>query len=300
MRNYWLGGTDNFEADRQAGQAIQAVRPGIADHARENKQFLTRAVTYLAAHGIRQFLDVGAGLPTSPARDGEAAPLWRATHEAARAVVPDATVAYLDHDPVAVEHSRRVLAAQSGVDLAGVVATGGDMLEPEAILADPAVRAAGFDPAEPAGVLLACVLHFVPEPVARDVVARFHRALAPGSYLVVSIGYGQGQAGQDFTRTYNSQDGSQIYSHPGRVRGLVRRPGAAVTGPGRRHRLAAAAARRLPGRAGDDDRGRRGPQTLRQPVSLGGPGRRRRRRTRPRSRPGPSPRPAGRAAAAGP
>jgi O-methyltransferase involved in polyketide biosynthesis len=211
--DYWLGGTDNFEADRQAGQAIQAVRPGIADHARENKQFLTRAVTYLAAHGIRQFLDVGAGLPTSPARDGEAAPLWRATHEAARAVVPDATVAYLDHDPVAVEHSRRVLAAQSGVDLAGVVATGGDMLEPEAILADPAVRAAGFDPAEPAGVLLACVLHFVPEPVARDVVARFHRALAPGSYLVVSIGYGQGQAGQDFTRTYNSQDGSQIYSH---------------------------------------------------------------------------------------
>ena len=214
--DYWLGGTDNFEVDRQAGQAIAAVRPGIAGHARENKQFLTRAVTWLAARGVRQFLDVGAGLPTSPARDGAAAPLWRATHEAARAVVPGATVAYLDHDPVAVEHSRRVLAAADSagvVTSGGVVATGGDMLEPEAILADPAVRAAGFDPAEPAAVLLACVLHFVPEPVARDVVARFHRALAPGSCLVVSIGHGQGQAGQDFTRTYNSQDGSRIYSH---------------------------------------------------------------------------------------
>ena len=213
--DYWLGGTDNFEADRKAGQAIAAVRPGIADHARENKQFLTRAVTHLAAHGVRQFLDVGAGLPTSPARDGAAAPLWLATHEAARAVVPDAVVAYLDHDPVAVEHSRRVLAGRglAGAGLTGVVATGGDMLEPEAILADPAVRAAGFDPAVPAAVLLACVLHFVPEPVARDVLARFQRALAPGSHLVVSIGYGQGEAGQDFTRTYNSQDGSRIYSH---------------------------------------------------------------------------------------
>src|ERR1700760_4639314 len=117
--DYWLGGADNFEADRKPGQAIRSIRPEVAQHALENKQFLTRAVTYVARQGIRQFLDVGAGLPTSPATPapgGGGAPVWRATHEAARAVVPGATVAYVDYDPVAVRHSRSVLAGQ---DLTG-------------------------------------------------------------------------------------------------------------------------------------------------------------------------------------
>ncbi len=221
--DYWLGGTDNFEADRKAGEAIRSIRPEVAGHALENKQFLTRAVTHLAGQGIRQFVDVGAGLPTSPASSppassvpgGKVAPRWQATHEAARAVVPDATVAYVDYDPVAVQHSRAVLARQdlAGVGRAGVVAVDGDMLEPEAILADPVVAAAGFDVAEPATVLLACVLHFVPGEVARDVVSRFKRILAPGSYLVISVGFGRGRAGSDFARTYNAQDGSRIYQH---------------------------------------------------------------------------------------
>jgi hypothetical protein len=218
--DYWLGGTDNFEADRKAAEAIRSVRPDVARQALDNKRFLTRAVTYVAGQGVRQFLDVGAGLPTSPVRHGDAAPQWRATHEAARAVVPDAAVAYLDYDPVAVQHSQRVLAAQGlgTPDLgtpgwAAVVATDGDLHEPEAILADPAVRSTGFDVSEPACVVMACVLHFVPAPVARDVVARFAGALAPGSYLIISVGYGTARAAAQFTNTYNAQDGSRIYSH---------------------------------------------------------------------------------------
>ena len=78
MYDYWLGGKDNFEADRQR-------RPNVADQALDNKKFQTRAISYVAGQGVRQFLDVGSGLPTSPVRGDAAAPLWLATHEAARA-----------------------------------------------------------------------------------------------------------------------------------------------------------------------------------------------------------------------
>src|ERR1700729_1574299 len=89
MYDYWLGGKDNYEADRAAAEAVRAQRPNIADQALDNKRFQTRAVTYAAGQGVRQFLDIGSGLPTSPVRTEGAAPLWLATHEAARAVIPD-------------------------------------------------------------------------------------------------------------------------------------------------------------------------------------------------------------------
>jgi hypothetical protein len=209
MYDYWLGGTDNFEADREAAEAVRRVRPNVGEQALDNKRFQTRAVTYVAGHGVRQFLDVGSGLPTSPARTPGTEPQWLATHDAARRVMPDAIVAYVDHDPVAVRHSQSLL----GPDLPGVVATVGDMRDPKAILTDDEIRAAGFDLDAPACVVLACVLHFVDAETAHGIASAFTRTLAPGSYLVISVGFGRAQEGSDFASTYNAQDGPRIYSH---------------------------------------------------------------------------------------
>jgi hypothetical protein len=179
MYDYWLGGKDNYEADRQAADAVRRLRPNVAQQALDNKKFQTRAITYVAGQGVRQFLDVGSGLPTSPARGDGAPPLWRATHEAAQKVVPDAV----------------------------------DMRDPRAILHDAEIRAAGFDLAAPACVLLACILHFVDAALAKGIVTAFSRALAPGSFLVISVRFARGQAGHDFASTYNAQDGPRIYAH---------------------------------------------------------------------------------------
>ena len=209
MYDYWLGGTDNFEADRQAAAAVGKIRPNVAEQALDNKRFQTRAVTYVAGHGVRQFLDVGSGLPTSPAQAPGTGPQWLATHEAARRVMPDAMVAYVDHDSIAVQHSRVLLG--DGHD--AVVAVEADMRDPKAILADDEIRAAGFDLDAPACVVLACVLHFVDAGTARDITSTFARMLAPGSYLVISVGFGRGRAGTNFASTYNAQDGPRIYAH---------------------------------------------------------------------------------------
>jgi SAM-dependent methyltransferase len=244
MYDYWLGGKDNFEADREAAEAIRQRRPNIAQQALDNKKFQTRAISYVAGQGVRQFLDIGSGLPTSPVRAESAAPLWLATHEAARAIIPDAMVGYVDYDPVAVAHSQALLASGSRQ----VVAVDGDMGDPEAILSHPDIRQAGLRLDVPACVILCCVLHFLDAGTARDVVARFARALAPGSYLIISIGWAKGQDGQDFASTYNAQDGSRIYAHswdditamfdatdlvpPGIVDCSTWRAGAAPAGPG--------------------------------------------------------------------
>jgi S-adenosyl methyltransferase len=209
MYDYWLGGKDNYEADRVAAEAVRAQRPNIAEQALDNKRFQTRAVTYAAGQGVRQFLDIGSGLPTSPVHIIGADPLWLATHEAAQAVIPDAVVAYVDYDPVAVLHSQALLGGGSPQ----VVAVGGDVRDPDAILADPGIRAAGFSLAEPACVILACILHFLDAPTAQGVVHRLVRALAPGSCIAISVGYAPGSAGQDFAQTYNAQDGPRIYAH---------------------------------------------------------------------------------------
>jgi O-methyltransferase involved in polyketide biosynthesis len=156
MYDYWLGGKDNFEVDRKAAEAVRERRPDVAEQALDNKKFLTRAVTYVAGQGVRQFLDIGSGLPTSPARTGNQAP-WLSTHEAAGAAIADPVVAYVDYDPVAVLHSQALLTGGSRQ----VVAVDGDMRDPAAILAHPEIRGAGFDPNAPACVILACVLHFV-------------------------------------------------------------------------------------------------------------------------------------------
>jgi O-methyltransferase involved in polyketide biosynthesis len=208
MYDYWLGGKDNFLADRQAADAVRERRPDVADLALENKKFLTRAVKYVAAKGVRQFLDVGSGLPTSPVRELGSEPLWLATHEAAKSQVPDAMIAYVDYEPVAVRHSQALLASGGGE----VVAVRGDLNAPAAILADPGIRGAGFDPGESACVIFGCVLHFQPPEVARQKVAEFAASVAPGSYVIISVGYdGSGSADGDFADAYNAQDGLRIY-----------------------------------------------------------------------------------------
>jgi O-methyltransferase involved in polyketide biosynthesis len=209
MYDYWLGGKDNFEADRKAAQAVREVRPNVAEQAFDNKRFQTRAVSYVAGQGVRQFVDIGSGLPTSPVQVAGGTPLWLATHEAARSVIPDALVAYVDVDEVAVLHSQALLAGGSSQ----VVAVAGDAHDPLAILGHDEIRGAGFDLAAPACVVLACVLHFMDAQTARDIVATLAAALAPGSYVVISVGWAPGQSGREFASAYNAQSGPRIYSH---------------------------------------------------------------------------------------
>ncbi|HEY6786167.1 MAG TPA: SAM-dependent methyltransferase, partial [Trebonia sp.] len=126
--DYWLGGKDNFAADRVLGDAIIAAIPSAPLLARDNRAFLGRAVRYLAREaGIRQFLDIGTGIPAA----GN-------THEVAQAVAPDSRIVYVDHDPIVLAHARALMTS----DPAGATAfIQGDFREPGTILADPALRA---------------------------------------------------------------------------------------------------------------------------------------------------------------
>jgi len=166
VHDYWLGGGFNFLADRDLARAITAVEPNAQAFARANRDFLGRAVRFLAAEGITQFLDIGSGLPTQ----GN-------VHEIAG---PDARVAYVDADPVAVAHSKAIL---NGSTSAAVIA--GDLRDPAAILAHETTRRL-IDFGQPVGLLLIAVLHFIPD--ADDpwrMVAALRDAVPPGSYLAI-------------------------------------------------------------------------------------------------------------------
>ena len=167
--NYWLGGKDNFPADRAEADLLLGIYPPLRDLVRENRAFVTRAVAWAAGQGISQFLDLGAGLPASPA-----------VHQAARAVQPAARVAYVDNDPVVLAHARALLAGE------GVTAVAADLRDPAAVLADKALRAV-IDPAQPAGVILGAVLHFLDAGTARTVAGGYAELIAPGSYLIISV-----------------------------------------------------------------------------------------------------------------
>jgi SAM-dependent methyltransferase len=191
--DYWLGGKDNFAADRELAQKMLEVHPPSARMARENREFLGRAVGYVAACGVRQFVDVGAGLPTAVN-----------THDVAQEVDPGAHVAYVDNDPVVISHARSLLAKSSGV-----IAVAGDMRDPERILGDTRL-AELIDIAKPACVILSAVLHFADAATARGVAATFARALAPGSYLIISVGSGNTSEGANFTSAYTA---APVYIH---------------------------------------------------------------------------------------
>jgi O-methyltransferase involved in polyketide biosynthesis len=172
--DYWLGGKDNFAADRELARTMTEVNPGIPAMARANREFITAAVRKATEAGVRQFLDLGAGLPTHPA-----------VHDAACAVNPDARVVYVDNDPVVVSHASALLATAPGI-----YAIQADITEPGEVLAHPTVRAA-IDWAEPACVILAAVLHFRDTAAAGRLVAAFADAACAGSWLAVSVFSGQ-------------------------------------------------------------------------------------------------------------
>jgi trans-aconitate methyltransferase len=170
MYDYYLGGIHNFAADQEAARKVIAQFPFMPVLAQANRAFLRRAVRHLVDAGVRQFLDLGSGIPTV----GN-------VHEIAQEKAPDARVVYVDIDPVAVSESLEIL---DGNERATAVRA--DLRSPQAVLDHPGVRRLlDFD--QPIGLVLAAVLHFVPEDSqAYDVVAQLVTALAPGSYLVVS------------------------------------------------------------------------------------------------------------------
>lgn len=190
--DYWLGGKDNFPADREQAARMLAIYPLVAKLARDNRLFLGRAVAWVAGQGIRQFLDVGSGLPT---RDN--------THQIAQAVNPDARVVYVDNDPVVLRHAQALLAGP------GVEAIAGDLREPMGILGDP-VTCKLIRPDEPACVVLALVLHFFPFEVAREIASAFVRWLPPGSCAIISVGCGDEETGGTLTRAYTA---APLYNH---------------------------------------------------------------------------------------
>ncbi|WP_250002449.1 SAM-dependent methyltransferase [Actinoplanes sp. M2I2] len=173
--NYWLGGKDNFAVDRESGDQIAAAFPTIRTTAVENRGFLRRAVTFLAGEaGIRQFLDIGTGLPTA-----------NNTHEVAQRIAPDARVVYVDNDPMVLSHARALLTSTPEGRTAYLEA---DLRDPDKILADPALHEI-LDLGRPVALMLIAVLHFVEgTDNARHIVRTLLDALPSGSYLVLSNG----------------------------------------------------------------------------------------------------------------
>ncbi len=167
--NYWLGGKDHFAADRAEAMRLVELYPPLPAMVRENRAFLIQAAGWAARQGIGQFVDLGAGLPASPA-----------VHQAARAVLPAARVAYVDTDPVVLAHVRALLATGDGV-----TAIDADLRDPAAVLGHEDLRAV-IDPARPVCVILGAVLHFVDPDAACAVTAGYVSLMAPGSCLVLS------------------------------------------------------------------------------------------------------------------
>jgi trans-aconitate methyltransferase len=169
--DYWLGGKDNFAADRIAGEETIAAYPAIRASARANRAFLARSVRYLAAEaGIRQFLDIGTGLPTASN-----------THEVAQSVAPDSRIVYVDSDPLVLAHARALLTSSPEGATAYLDA---DLRDIDEILE----QAAGtLDLTQPVGVMLLAILHYIPDlDQARRIMARLVGALPSGSFVTIS------------------------------------------------------------------------------------------------------------------
>ncbi|HET6480987.1 MAG TPA: SAM-dependent methyltransferase [Actinoplanes sp.] len=171
--NYWLGGKDNFAADRASGDELQKHFPKVRLGALANRALLQRATRFLAAEaGIRQFLDIGTGLPTADN-----------THEVAQRVAPESRIVYVDNDPLVMVHARALLNSSPEGETAYIEA---DLTEPRKILDSPALRET-LDLNRPVGLMLIAVLHFVHgNGAARPIVRELLDALPSGSYLVAT------------------------------------------------------------------------------------------------------------------
>jgi hypothetical protein len=178
--NYWMGGKDNFEADRTAGDYVAEVYPDIVTMAKVSRQFLIRVVSYLADEAdVHQFLDVGAGLPT-----------MQNTHEVAQRIAPESRVVYVDNDPMVLVHARALLANTTPEGVTAYVDA--DYHEPDVILAD-ARNVLNFN--EPVAVMFMGVLGYVEDlDEVRSIVDRLTAPFPSGSYLVLWDGTATGEA----------------------------------------------------------------------------------------------------------
>jgi hypothetical protein len=174
LYDYFLGGTNNFHVDREVGEQIKAEVPYAVDAVLANRGFHGRAAVWMARHGVRQFIDLGSGLPTQ-----------NNTHETVHRVTPEARVAYVDIDPMVAAHADRLLA-----DDGTTVMITADLREPEAVLGHPDLRRL-IDFAEPVGLLSTDVLHFIADDADPwGVLRRYIAAAVPGSYVAISHAVG--------------------------------------------------------------------------------------------------------------
>jgi hypothetical protein len=179
MYDYYLGGKDNFPADRAAAAKVIELFPNVISTARANRRFLGRAVGFAAQHGIRQFLDIGTGLPTA-----------ENTHEKAQAVIPDARVVYVDNDPMVLVHARALL---RGTPQGRTAYIDADIRNPEAILNAPKAKEL-LDFTKPIAMMVVSLLHFIPDSDRpEEILERLKAVLPVGSALILS------HATRDFT-----------------------------------------------------------------------------------------------------
>ena len=170
MYDYFLGGKDNLPVDREAARQVLRYVPEVPIGIRENRAFLQRVVRYLAGQGIRQFLDIGAGLPTQ-----------RNVHQVAGEYAPGARTVYVDNAPQVLAHARALLQ-----DSPLVLVTEGDLREPGRIIDDPDIRT-HLDFGQPIAVLLLAIVHFIPDSDdPAGIIERIRRSLAPGSHIALS------------------------------------------------------------------------------------------------------------------
>jgi S-adenosyl methyltransferase len=187
--NYWLGGKDNYAVDRAAGDQFSAIYPGIVDIARADRAFLGRVIRFLAGEaGIRQFLDVGTGLPTADN-----------THQVAQRVAPDARIVYVDNDPLVLAHARALLTSSAQGATSFVDA---DMRDAEKVLRE---ASASLDLTQPVALTFMGVLgHVIDHEEALSIVAGLLEGLPSGSYLSINDSVNTSEALEDALRVYEA------------------------------------------------------------------------------------------------
>jgi len=217
MWNYWIGGKDHFRADREAGDQVLEAMPALPDIARMLRGFLTTTVDELAAAGVRQFLDIGTGLPTADN-----------THDVAQRAAPESRIVYVDHDPVVIRHAQALLTSSAA----------GKTDYIQADLRDWATISAGaqrtLDFSRPVAVILIAVLHFILDAEdPHEMTSRMMADLAPGSYLVIAHAASDIEADTAAAMARNYNATSSLTITP-RDRATVTRffDGMELTGPG--------------------------------------------------------------------
>jgi SAM-dependent methyltransferase len=205
MYDYYLGGSHNFEVDREtARRAIQAW-PGLPRVMQTNRAFMRRAIRFAVGEGVTQFLDIGSGIPT-----------FGNVHEVARSLDPEARVVYVDNDPVAVAHSRAVLEGDARADIVSA-----DFRSPQDILESPEVEGL-LDMDRPVALMLVAVLHFIEDrDEPRKTIGELARALAPGSLMVISHGSKDGSprrdADSELRKVYDSASARLVPRSPDEI-----------------------------------------------------------------------------------